>query len=1014
MQLMPGDIRRFGRTRFVLVALACLVAAISGARARAASSPVVTDDDWRDGYTAVRVQVEQPSDITTVVDAIQGAGGRIAVTIPPSTYPGEAVSLGWITPETGTTLLGRHGIRSVLTPQRAWIETAAAEASRNPGLSFWHRVVTGRVPVSPPAEWPSHAGSDVRVPDDGTAPSPGDDGHRPVLNGTSDQMTGTVTCALFMIESNGTLDPDVYTWTPADSTTEVSGMLSAFSWWSSKAPTYGKSVTFTLVIHGPSGSVAKSKYEPILHTSSEVSLWVNDVLSHLGYISGSDRTRATNYNNSLISTYGTNWAFCVFCGYNPLPAADSYTNGTSAWAYLNGPYMQTLFRSYGWAVDQVSAHEMGHIFGACDEYAGGCGSCDVCTKNVLNANCEVCNPETQACMMKANTFRLCPYTPGQIGWEVAAATVVVDTFTVTDPAPADNDGIPEPSESVNISVTLRNIGNAPARAMSATMTSASPYVSIVTGSASYGDVLITATSFTTYRVSIASNAPVGHVANLLLNITGSGYSGVDTVAMIVSPIRVLRITPATGVDTGSVVVRIGGKNFLPGVSFRLEKNGYPSINATAVTLVNADSITGTLNLVGAQLFSWDLVVQNSNGQTGRLVNGFYINPAGPTIIAVNPPSSSPGLGTIAFGIKGRNFNIPTSVYIEQGATKRFANSIVAVSPDSISCQLNVSGLPTGLYDVVEQNFDTQIGRLTAGFQLFPTPDLQSIAPEVVATGAPVTITLNGANFASGASAWLWRSGKPTIFATSVLFDNAGQLRATFNLAGASVGSRNVGVQNPGGGKDSVANILQIVTPPTAHVVHPNGGGPRLIPGSSTTVGWTAQSLGNGLDHIQVLLSLDGGLTYGEVIGTAGPDDTSLVWIVPNVNTDSAKVRVVAYDVDNITGSDDSDAIFGIGTVVGVSAAIPRAFALGPVVPEPNGRGVSLRLDLPREARVDAEVFDLRGGLVQRIEAAVHPAGTHTLRWGGTDRSNRPAAAGIYYLRVRASDWTARHRILLVP
>jgi hypothetical protein len=276
----------------------------------------------------------------------------------------------------------------------------------------------------------------------------------------------------------------------------------------------------------------------------------------------------------------------------------------------------------------------------------------------------------------------------------------------------------------------------------------------------------------------------------------------------------------------------------------------------------------------------------------------------------------------------------------------------------------------------------------------------------------VQITMTGASFAAGGSAWLSKSGKAPVFATSVVFDNAGQVRATFDLTSVQAGSRNVVLQNPGGGKDSLVSALQMVAPPTATVVHPNGG-EHFTPGAMTTVGWTAQSLGNGLDHVQVLLSLDGGITYGDVIGTAGPDDTSLVWLVPSVNTDSAKVRVVAYDVDNISGFDDSNAIFGIGTPASSGTPPPREFALGPAIVQGAGPNVAMRLDLPRPTRVEADVYDLRGGLVQRVAAGEMPAGEHQLRWDGAVRSNRPAASGIYYLRVRAGEWVARQRILLV-
>ena len=134
----------------------------------------------------------------------------------------------------------------------------------------------------------------------GNAPWRGDGG--PVLNGTSDAMTGTVTTALFLSESNGTLDPNLYTWTPADSAAEVSGVIGAMSWWSGKAPTYGQSVTFTVLVYGPSSTTCSTKYEPVLHASSEVSLWVSEIMGHLGYTSGSDITRARNFDTSLINT----------------------------------------------------------------------------------------------------------------------------------------------------------------------------------------------------------------------------------------------------------------------------------------------------------------------------------------------------------------------------------------------------------------------------------------------------------------------------------------------------------------------------------------------------------------------------------------------------------------------------------------------------------------------------------------------------------------------------------------
>src|SRR5258708_5835217 len=101
MTPMSGDIRPHplvpplptGRLTIALLSAALLLGTITG-RAAASSAPPATDDDWRAGYTAVRAQVNAPGDIGPLVDAIESAGGRVAVTVPPAAFPGEAVVLG--------------------------------------------------------------------------------------------------------------------------------------------------------------------------------------------------------------------------------------------------------------------------------------------------------------------------------------------------------------------------------------------------------------------------------------------------------------------------------------------------------------------------------------------------------------------------------------------------------------------------------------------------------------------------------------------------------------------------------------------------------------------------------------------------------------------------------------------------------------------------------------------------------------------------------------------------------
>ena len=72
-------------------------------------------------------------------------------------------------------------------------------------------------------------------------------------------------------------------------------------------------------------------------------------------------------------------------------------------------------------VDEITSHEVSHLFGAADEYTGSgtpCSSCGTqhgCYK-LPNGNCGSCARPFQDCIMDANQHRLCAYTQGHLGW----------------------------------------------------------------------------------------------------------------------------------------------------------------------------------------------------------------------------------------------------------------------------------------------------------------------------------------------------------------------------------------------------------------------------------------------------------------------------------------------------------------------------------------------------------------------------------------------------------------------
>ncbi|HSE39121.1 MAG TPA: PPC domain-containing protein, partial [Acidobacteriota bacterium] len=374
-------------------------------------------NEWEKGYTMIVLESTDIASTHAAQEYVESLGGKIAIVIPPR------IMFGWIPENLRTTIQGQHGI-SFVTDQQVNLNSFASQGEdMRLAANIFNYVVSGAVqedrkkeeviqrePISGDArQWDSFdlAGKSLTF-----------------LSGNSDSMTGTVSVALFLVESNGAIDPNSYTWTPADEITAVNQVVSGLNWWSAQAPTYSSNVTFYLHLYSSTNPISQQPYEPILHSSMQSSLWVNAITTNLGYSS------LESFNSNLRSIYGTNWAYSAFIGYNPPPAPFYFTDNKYAFAFFGGPYTQLLFQGIGYDGSTMT-HETGHIFWACDEYYapgyGGCTSCGACNPNgprptAQNGNCEFCNTAAVSCVMRNSRHTLCDHTPQQIGWGTLVET----------------------------------------------------------------------------------------------------------------------------------------------------------------------------------------------------------------------------------------------------------------------------------------------------------------------------------------------------------------------------------------------------------------------------------------------------------------------------------------------------------------------------------------------------------------------------------------------------------------
>jgi hypothetical protein len=143
-------------------------------------------------------------------------------------------------------------------------------------------------------------------------------------------------------------------------------------------------------------------------------LWRDPAMAALGYGPGLAGVEA--YAEELRHQQGSDWAYVTFF--------TKYPTGWFAYASIGGPRLVMQYDNDGWGpdnIDRVFAHETGHIFNAPDEYASSNCNCGGSWGyyGKPNANCATCaSGGGVPCIMKANTWDMCPSTPYHLGFPI--------------------------------------------------------------------------------------------------------------------------------------------------------------------------------------------------------------------------------------------------------------------------------------------------------------------------------------------------------------------------------------------------------------------------------------------------------------------------------------------------------------------------------------------------------------------------------------------------------------------
>jgi hypothetical protein len=237
---------------------------------------------------------------------------------------------------------------------------------------------------------------------------------------------------------------------------------------------------------------------------------------------------------------------------------------------------------------------------------------------------------------------------------------------------------------------------------------------------------------------------------LMATFTGSDIWGGDSYAYAISTVTVTAVTPSTGPNNASLdITNLEGTGFETGAQAKLAKTGQSDINATAEVVESANKITCTVDLDGAAVGAWDVVVTNPDTGAGT-GTGLLTVTSTPTITSITPDSGINNASVAVTNLAGTEFAAGATVILTRtGQSNINATGVTVVSAIKITCTLPITDAAPGAWNVVVTNTDGGTYTLTDGFTVVAAPtntDIMGISlstPVMCAAGSTCTCSITG-------------------------------------------------------------------------------------------------------------------------------------------------------------------------------------------------------------------------------------------------------------------------------
>ena len=262
---------------------------------------------------------------------------------------------------------------------------------------------------------------------------------------TSEYLVGSVAVGVLFLESNGTIDEDMETWTEEEEAQVTSEIQNGLNWLIHQERAADITVVYEWHYSIPVG------YEPISRVHTDDDLWEQQAMFHLGYKNPHYLVNEYTYANDLRSKYDTDWAFIIFVVDSSEDEDNAFSDGYYAYSFLGGPRMVVTYSNSIWGIanlDSIVAHETCHLFWALDQHCSSeieqAAVSGYLAGENLNSewNGESCTV-TVPCIMKGEPMlnsQVDVSTRKQVGWYDSDSDGILDVLDTAPDVTVDQEG----------------------------------------------------------------------------------------------------------------------------------------------------------------------------------------------------------------------------------------------------------------------------------------------------------------------------------------------------------------------------------------------------------------------------------------------------------------------------------------------------------------------------------------------------------------------------------------------